>query len=150
MNLSELFTAAPYACLNNSPPGGAQSLEELQNILGTLPSGLGAVAVGTLYLRHGHLETAHIISQDISSPYVDRLHAIMHRKEGDYSNSRYWCIRAGGNELYSHIDDEFSPQALTNQVEALNGVFDSTAAERAKERQNRELTVLFQYCSTAG
>ena len=145
-DLAQLFSASPLARLDAQAPGDALSEAEIRRQAGAV-SGLQRVALGCILLRHGHLEPAHAESQAISGPYGDWLHAIMHRMEGDYGNSQYWCRRAGGEELYAEIDAAFSPAALTDQVAALRGDFDSPQAAEAQQRQAKELTVLFAHCA---
>ena len=92
---------------------------------------------------------AHVEAQAVSGPYGDWLHAIMHRMEGDYGNCRYWCRRAGGEELYAEVAPDFTPVALTERVEALGRDFDSAAAAGLRELQAKELGVLFAHCASA-
>jgi hypothetical protein len=47
------------------------------------------------YERQGDWETAHDIVQDISSVMAARVHAYLHRKEGEEWNARYWHRQAG-------------------------------------------------------
>jgi len=145
--LRDRFTASPEAPLDATPPAGAQSVREIEADLDA--EGLQRVALGCILLRHGHLEPAHDHAQAISGPYGDWLHAIMHRMEGDYGNSRYWCGRAGGEELYDRVAEGFTPKALTDRVEALAGDFTGDVAGPVRERHNRELAVLFEHCVQA-
>jgi hypothetical protein len=45
--------------------------------------------------KRGDWVAAHEIVQDISTKTAARLHAYLHRKEGDESNARYWYRQAG-------------------------------------------------------
>ena len=47
---------------------------------------------------------AHVIVQDLNTPLAQRIHAVLHKIEGDKSNSCYWYNRAG----YSY-DDFINP-----------------------------------------
>jgi hypothetical protein len=44
---------------------------------------------------HGNWSRAHELTQDIATPNAARVHAYLHRKEGDDFNARYWYRRAG-------------------------------------------------------
>ena len=50
-------------------------------------------ALAGLWLWHDALDESHRISQDLVTPTGSFWHAIMHRREGDFSNSKYWYHR---------------------------------------------------------
>ena len=52
-----------------------------------------------LWLAHNYLDESHRISQEIENPTGSFWHAIMHRREGDYSNSKYWFRRVGRQDV---------------------------------------------------
>lgn len=58
-----------------------------------------------LWLLAGDLDRSHIISQDDHSPEGSFWHAIMHRREGDFSNSKYWFRRVGDHSLFDQLRD---------------------------------------------
>jgi hypothetical protein len=43
----------------------------------------------------GNWSSAHSIAQEVDGPMGYRVHAYLHRKEGDLSNAGYWYNRAG-------------------------------------------------------
>lgn len=65
----------------------------------------------------GDWDAAHRIVQEIDSPVACWIHAILHKIEGDESNSRYWYRKSGGRR-YEDIGD---PRA---ELEAVRSVLD--------------------------
>jgi hypothetical protein len=65
----------------------------------------------------GEWDQAHIIVQELGSPMAAWIHAVLHKIEGDESNSRYWYARARRNyedfrdptEELRYIDSAISP-----------------------------------------
>lgn len=51
-------------------------------------------------LWNDHLDEAHQIVQDLGNADASLLHAIMHRREPDYGNARYWFRKVGEHPSY--------------------------------------------------
>ncbi|MEK7676660.1 MAG: hypothetical protein AAB676_12590 [Verrucomicrobiota bacterium] len=82
-----------------------QLREELAPLLGqtTLrPSGQELI-IGAALLWHDHLEAAHTIAQQTDTTDGSLLHGMMHRREPDYGNARYWFQRASQHRCYPTI-----------------------------------------------
>ncbi len=60
-----------------------------------------------LWLLAGNLDRSHRISQDDESAAGSFWHGIMHRREGDFSNAKYWFRRVGRHAAMDQmaIDD---------------------------------------------
>lgn len=56
-----------------------------------------------LLIWHDRLDDAHGIVQDLSDPSGGYLHAIIHRREPDFSNARYWLQRIGSHPAKAHF-----------------------------------------------
>lgn len=74
-----------------------------------------------LWLLAGDLDRSHRISQDDSSPEGSFWHGIMHRREGDFSNAKYWFRRVGEHPVFARLAEEhpetFSdPSTLVDQI----------------------------------
>ena len=54
-------------------------------------------------LWHDHHDDAHAIVQDDPSSEASFLHAILHRREPDPGNARYWIARVGRHPAYASI-----------------------------------------------
>ncbi len=54
-------------------------------------------------LWHDHLDEAHRIVQDLPGADAAFIHAIMHRREPDYWNSKYWWRRVGQHPAFTEL-----------------------------------------------
>lgn len=63
-----------------------------------------------LFQIHGDLERSHELAQSIEGwgqhANGDYWHAIMHRREPDYGNSKYWFRRVGQHPIFAQLADE--------------------------------------------
>jgi hypothetical protein len=77
-----------------------------------------------LWLMYDHLDKSHTISQSIDTPAGSYWHGIMHRREGDFDNAKYWFRRVGTHPI-------FAPLAATARELAREHISDATEADRA-------------------
>lgn len=75
---------------------------------------LAEACIAALWLYHGFLDEAHAIVQDIADPAGSYWHAIMHRREGDYSNAKYWHRQAGALPFFAPLADWVRDHAGNN------------------------------------
>ena len=63
------------------------------------------------YEKNGRWEESHNIAQDLHNNTGSRLHAYLHRREGDNSNARYWYNLAGLPFPKLSMDEEWAEMA---------------------------------------
>ncbi len=68
--------------------------------------------------RAGDWDAAHEIVQNISGAEACRIHAYLHRVEGDEGNAGYWYRRAGTEFPDNTIDEEWEKLAREFGVDA--------------------------------
>lgn len=90
---------------------GVWSVEEAEaktaEVLGQLGvKGKSADCLRALVLLwHDHLDVAHGLVQDLGGADPALVHGLMHRREPDYSNARYWFNRVGAHAIYEPLAD---------------------------------------------
>ncbi len=98
-----------------------------------------------LWLYGGDLNRSHTISQSIEDATGSFWHGIMHRREGDFSNSHHWMRRAAGHPLIAARPD-LDPDRFIDQVAAANVV----EKQELVQKQSEEWQALFEFCAYSG
>lgn len=78
----------------------------------------GTLAEAGLWLLAGELDRSHGISQDNDSSLGSYWHGIMHRREGDFGNAKYWFRRVGK----CHLFDDLAEHVTNHQDQLLSGL----------------------------
>ena len=105
----QLFTTSQPASLGPDKRSGVMDKDELIKKIEVIAQGSGlvgerrALVCSILLLWHDHLDASHELSQGIASPDGSFLHAMMHRREPDYWNSKYWWRRVGNHPAFGVI-----------------------------------------------
>jgi hypothetical protein len=119
-----------------------------------------------LWLLYNFLDESHAISQELPDPDGAYWHGLMHRREMDFSNSKYWFRRVGDHPIFpalhaaaresaageTHSSARFlatgaawDPFAFVDLCEAsLCGR--SPCEDLCRRIQQREWQLLFDYC----
>ena len=102
----------------------------------------GDVALGLLHLWHDHWEEAHNVAQsDEGEPDHDLLHALVHRREQDFSNAAYWFRGAGKNAAFATLGARAADLLADDKLRAAvlpDGAWNSGAFLQAVRRKENE------------
>lgn len=71
-----------------------------------------------LWLAFDFLDESHAISQEIHTADGSYWHALMHRREPDFSNSAYWFRRVGAHPVFAPLRAEAAELAAAGPAEA--------------------------------
>jgi hypothetical protein len=74
-----------------------------------LEGGFAVSLQALVLLWHDHLDEAHGLVQDLAGAEPAWVHGIMHRREPDYSNARYWFHRVGVHPAFEPLADVAAP-----------------------------------------
>ena len=124
---------------------------------------LARACLAGLWLGHDFLDESHAISQELTGPEGAYWHGLMHRREPDYWNSKYWMRRAGVHPIHSDLIEAVRTLNMPTDVDRLTTRTKWDACEfvdlceRAatgggaleafcREAQRIEWNLLFDYC----
>jgi len=85
------------------------TFEEFTSALadGSPPPGVPPLVLALWHDAKGNWGAAHEIAQRSETRAGAKVHAYLHRKEGDRSNARYWYARAGTEEFAGTLSEEW-------------------------------------------
>ncbi len=59
--------------------------------------------IAGLWLYHDYLDESHGLSQEIETPTGSYWHGLMHRREPDYANAKYWFRKVGAHPTFDSL-----------------------------------------------
>lgn len=96
----------------------ALSIESLFEGQRIVDPAMAQCCLSGLWLWHDFLDESHAISQDIDTVEGSFWHAIMHRREPDYWNSKYWFRRVGNHPNFPDLAAEAAELAAPHSIDA--------------------------------
>ena len=123
--LAELIQAAPMPGLAAGPKCQA-TFGRVQTLLRSHPRLAGGLTEAAAWLLAGDLDRSHEVSQGMESPEAAYWHGIMHRREGDFWNAKYWFRKAGKHPVFSELAGEIG--------QLTSGVDSATMLERSESQ----------------
>ena len=111
-----------------------------------------------LWLLHDFWDEAHAVAQDLDTPEGAYWHAILHRREPDASNAKYWLRRVGEHRIHYELSCFASDYSM--QGSGWDHWYSETFVDRCDEYRGRgdaletglrqlqlaEWQLLFHYC----
>lgn len=108
-SFAPLLAASSPPELGPGPRAGRQPLQPLQAAIDTavaqhsFPTPTRDAIRALILLYHDHHDAAHGIVQDMGTVEASYVHAILHRREPDYGNAKYWFHRVGRHASYGTL-----------------------------------------------
>ncbi len=119
---------------------------------GNVQATFGKACVAAAYLYLDHWDTAHRLAQNLPTAEGSYWHAIIHRREPDYWNSKYWFRQVGDHPIFPELAEAVRalPQAETLaaivQKVTANGRWDPFAFVDACEQASQQGDAMVQAC----
>ena len=168
VDVADLLKTSEVPDLGPARRSGTKSVAEIDKVLGPKANPLSRA---TLLVWHDHLDDAHSIAQSLENADGSYLHGIIHRREPDYSNAKYWfhrvrrhaCFEPLGRQAASLLQEEkelhdrllprqeWDPLAFVDACEeAGDGRLSQAQTALLRSIQAAELEILLGHFSSQG
>lgn len=153
------------------PPEVAEALEHCSPASAFAPHAVGDRALARcclagVWLLYDALDESHAISQQIEVAEGSFWHGVMHRREGDFGNAKYWFRRVGDHPVWAALGEalrelsahdpppklppglaggEFDPYAFVDLCAAASRG-SGAATAFCRRLQQAEWELLFDHC----
>lgn len=131
----------------------ALTLEEAFADTAIVDEEMARCCLSGIWLLHNFLGESHTLSQGISTPSGSYWHGIMHRREGDYANAKYWMRRVGAHpvlpQLATHLGEPWDPFRFVDECEQAVRGDNKVAVDTLRAQQQLEWELLFDFCYQA-
>lgn len=122
-----IIERAPLPGLGNSPKcaltrGAIESLlaDKISIATGGGNPHAESLALSGLWLLAGELDRSHTLSQSIETAAGAYWHGIMHRREEDFWNSKYWFRRVGCHAVLGELAEHITAHRKTLEAAGLS------------------------------
>jgi hypothetical protein len=141
-------------------------LQELERALPKIAQerDFASACLAGLWLAHGFFDESHAISQDLDTLEGSFWHGILHRREPDYLNAKYWFRRVPAHPIFAELREQavalagaefrsslgerktWDPSAFVDLCERAAHERQDSLRRLCGEIQRCEWNLLFRYC----
>jgi hypothetical protein len=124
-DFADIITPEAHAIVEHAPLPGLGHLPKCTTTSGAIKALLAdktsisasggnpqseSLALAGLWLLAGELDRSHTLSQSIETAVGAYWHGIMHRREGDFWNSKYWFRRVCRQPVLAELAEQIASQ----------------------------------------
>jgi hypothetical protein len=82
---------------------GSVTIEDAFGDIRVADRDMASCCIAGVWLLYDFLDESHAISQGVPNASGSFWHGIMHRREGDFANAKYWFRRVGSHPVYAGL-----------------------------------------------